>query len=167
MLSSPLVHRAIPEAPKLSTGTLSEVVREDETMGSSSSEEDEEEGFSTPALNLSTRPTTSASLPPQSQRLQMDSQHPPHVSAAREVSDPAELIIQRLADGYTFVSSFPGTSQYSSGGPSACGLASMNAASHVIAVHASGIRNTQLLGVMHEKRFHEVRFVSFATHLGA
>lgn len=74
-----------------------------------------------------------------------------------------ERMLETLIAGQMYVSSYNGTSQYSSGGPSACGLASMNAVMHAITYHKKGIRGLQLLSMMNKLHFHEVCSVSYLT----
>ncbi|KAF8313174.1 hypothetical protein DL93DRAFT_1178477 [Clavulina sp. PMI_390] len=76
-----------------------------------------------------------------------------------------EDLVSTLGLGGMFVSSFEGTSQYSNGGPSACGLAAMNAVRQVLLYHKKGIQFGRLLGAMHQVQFHEevVNICSFLT----
>lgn len=71
-----------------------------------------------------------------------------------------DLLASNLQRGKPFVSSFDGTSQYSIGGPSACGLASMNAVMHVLLSHRKGYRNLELLSMINRQEFHEVLHVA-------
>lgn len=70
---------------------------------------------------------------------------------------PGDDLLNTLANGSRFVSSYDGTSQYSSGGPSACGLAAMNAVRNVFQYHRKGCVNSDLLNAMNRQQFHEVR----------
>lgn len=77
-------------------------------------------------------------------------------SPASAASSANDAIISRIAQVGMFVSSFDGTSQYSSGGPSACGLAAMNAVRQVLLYHQTGVRDVELLKAMHQQEFHKV-----------
>lgn len=168
MLSSPVVQRyAISDAPHYSSPTPVDNIDhidEDQEEEGEEEEEEEEESLYTPALNLDPPPPPPPVQPPPSStesqsHLPIFPNRPDQNPIPPTPESPASLIVHQLSRGHSFVSSFQGTSQYSSGGPSACGLASMNAASHVIAVHASGVRNARLLSVMHDRRFHEVCYL--------
>jgi hypothetical protein len=81
--------------------------------------------------------------------------------AARAHTAP-DTLTANLQRGKPFISSFDGTSQYSIGGPSACGLASMNAVMHVLLSHGKGYRNLEILSMINRQEFHEVMHPTLA-----
>lgn len=95
----------------------------------------------------------------------------------RDLQAHQALVVQALINGRNFVSSFPGTSQYSEfhlhyihthrpdrlesvsdlGAPSACGLASLNAVRILLTREQEDCEGVELLDAMSTRRFHEVR----------
>ena len=63
-----------------------------------------------------------------------------------------------------YVSSFQGTSQYSLGAPSACGIASVNAVREVLLMEQSGRRGFDLLLDMDTEQLHEVQPINLQPH---
>lgn len=73
------------------------------------------------------------------------------------VLDPqTEKEIQLVLAGSVIVKSYPGTSQYSQRGPSACGLASFNAVRTVLEKECHGTKGADLVREMMSRRFIEV-----------
>jgi len=68
----------------------------------------------------------------------------------------SDELISNLQRGKRFISTYSGTSQYSIGGPSACGLASMNAVLQVLSSYRKGYQNLAILRVINRQEFHEV-----------
>jgi hypothetical protein len=58
------------------------------------------------------------------------------------------------------VLSYGGTSQYTAGGPSACGLASVNAAFNVLSLFGSAPSTQEALDTVRSQEFVEVRTVT-------
>ena len=68
----------------------------------------------------------------------------------------SDALISNLQRGKRFISTYSGTSQYSIGGPSACGLASMNAVLQVLCLYRKGYQNSEILSLINRQEFHEV-----------
>ena len=74
----------------------------------------------------------------------------------------ANTLMSNLQQGKRFISTFNGTSQYSIGGPSACGLASMNSVMQVLNSHRKGHRSLGILNMINRQEFHEVPSRNFS-----
>lgn len=72
-------------------------------------------------------------------------------------SDSPTLIAQRVLDGKECVISFPGTSQYTQGGSSACGLAAMNCVRVILNLERKGKGGESLMLSMFQKEIMDVR----------
>jgi hypothetical protein len=91
---------------------------------------------------------------------QVPSNWPPQNLATAISSGASQTGVHIVLSGQEFVSTHFGTSQYDLGGPSACGLASLNAVRIVLDLEHSGVVGLNLLEEMAKQSLMEVRLFS-------